>query len=140
MSDTQKMRTLRSYQSRNKRPCGPLLRHLPAVLDTTPSRPNTGKTPKDIIAFLDNYDTRQQDAKETLAIAACNHDKRLAQCKTSNVEISKSNILLGPTGTGKTFLPQSTLPMDGIWHAVFESLSLWATRNVVKQGASGVRG
>lgn len=29
MNDTQKMRTLRSYQSRNKRPCGPLLRHLP---------------------------------------------------------------------------------------------------------------
>jgi hypothetical protein len=50
--------------------------------------------------FLDDYVIGQQDAKETMAIAVYNHYKRLDQ--TTDVEISKSNILLfGPHRHGQ---------------------------------------
>lgn len=51
------------------------------------------KSAVDIVALLDDYAIGQQDAKETLDIAVDNHYKRLDKQKTSEVEISKSNIL-----------------------------------------------
>ena len=86
---------------------------------------NTRKTPKDIVAFLDDYVIGQQDAKETLAIAVYNHYKRLDQ--KTDVEISKSNILLlGPTGTGKTLLAQSIARMLDVPFAIADATSMTA--------------
>jgi ATP-dependent Clp protease ATP-binding subunit ClpX len=66
-------------------------------------------TPQDIIKVLDEYVIGQQQAKRILSVAVHNHYKRLAHAaKNSDVELSKSNILLvGPTGCGKTYLAQT---------------------------------
>ncbi|HEY0262522.1 MAG TPA: ATP-dependent Clp protease ATP-binding subunit ClpX, partial [Chitinophagales bacterium] len=64
--------------------------------------------PKSISAFLDQYVIGQGDAKKFLSVAVYNHYKRLAQTKTDDVEIEKSNILIvGQTGTGKTLLAKT---------------------------------
>jgi ATP-dependent Clp protease ATP-binding subunit ClpX len=66
-------------------------------------------TPRDIRKVLDDYVIGQDHAKRVLSVAVHNHYKRLsASSKNSDVEISKSNILLiGPTGCGKTLLAQT---------------------------------
>ena len=65
-------------------------------------------TPREINSILDDYVIGQDKAKKTLSVAVYNHYKRLSNSNLSDVEISKSNILLiGPTGTGKTLLAQT---------------------------------
>ena len=72
-------------------------------------------TPREITGFLDQYVIGQTEAKISLAVAVYNHYKRIRTKKkqsiskgSDNVELSKSNILLiGPTGSGKTFLAQT---------------------------------
>ncbi|MFL2510328.1 MAG: ATP-dependent Clp protease ATP-binding subunit ClpX [Alphaproteobacteria bacterium] len=64
--------------------------------------------PREINSILNDYVIGQEDAKKTLSVAVYNHYKRLSNNTSSDVEISKSNILLiGPTGTGKTLLAQT---------------------------------
>ena len=64
--------------------------------------------PKEINSILNDYVIGQEKAKKTLSVAVYNHYKRLSNSTFSDVEISKSNILLiGPTGTGKTLLAQT---------------------------------
>ncbi|SMF51256.1 ATP-dependent protease Clp, ATPase subunit, partial [Cellulosimicrobium cellulans J1] len=73
--------------------------------------------PKEIFEFLEQYVIGQDAAKRALAVAVYNHYKRVQageQAKPSSpddpdyVELAKSNILLiGPTGTGKTYLAQT---------------------------------
>ena len=64
--------------------------------------------PSEIKAILNDYVIGQESAKKTLSVAVYNHYKRLSNVSISDVEISKSNILLiGPTGTGKTLLAQT---------------------------------
>ena len=86
---------------------------------------NGGKipTPREIVTYLDDRVIGQRDAKRRLAVAVCNHYKRVASnlCGLGNdgpfadVEIDKSNIiLLGNTGTGKTFLIQNIAKMLGV--------------------------
>ena len=54
--------------------------------------------------YLDEYIIGQEDAKITLAVAVCQHFKRIAK-NEHNIEIDKTNVLMmGPTGCGKTFL------------------------------------
>ncbi|USO00677.1 MAG: ATP-dependent Clp protease ATP-binding subunit ClpX [Alphaproteobacteria bacterium] len=61
--------------------------------------------PYQIKETLDEYIIGQEDTKKTLASAVVNHYKRIATNQIADVEIEKSNILLiGPTGSGKTFL------------------------------------
>ena len=71
-------------------------------------------SPREITVFLDQYVIGQTEAKINLAVSVYNHYKRIGSKKHStkkavdNVELSKSNILLiGPTGSGKTFLAQT---------------------------------
>ena len=64
--------------------------------------------PSEINSILNDYVIGQEKAKKTLSVAVYNHYKRLSHSNLSEVEISKSNILLiGPTGTGKTLLAQT---------------------------------
>ena len=64
--------------------------------------------PKEICEFLDKYVIGQDAAKRYLSVAVYNHYKRLAQDKSDDVDIEKSNIILvGPTGTGKTLLAKT---------------------------------
>src|SRR3989304_9799669 len=64
--------------------------------------------PRDIYAVLNDYVVSQEEAKRTLAAAAYNHYKRVRMGQEDGEgELQKSNILLlGPTGCGKTLLPQ----------------------------------
>lgn len=66
-------------------------------------------SPKEILEILDDYVIGQSHAKRVLSVAVHNHYKRLKHAsKSSDVELSKSNILLiGPTGCGKTLLAQT---------------------------------
>jgi ATP-dependent Clp protease ATP-binding subunit ClpX len=68
-------------------------------------------TPAEIKRHLDSYVIGQDSAKRAMAVAVYNHYKRIrfqAKAKKSDVELSKSNILLiGPTGSGKTLLAQT---------------------------------
>ncbi len=65
--------------------------------------------PHDIRKILDEYVIGQHKAKKILSVAVYNHYKRIEnEDKVSEVEISKSNILLiGPTGSGKTLLAET---------------------------------
>jgi ATP-dependent Clp protease ATP-binding subunit ClpX len=65
-------------------------------------------TPHDIAKVLDDYVIGQAMAKRVLSVAVHNHYKRLNNSGKSDIELSKSNILLiGPTGCGKTLLAQT---------------------------------
>ncbi len=64
--------------------------------------------PRDICKVLDDYVIGQARAKRVLSVAVHNHYKRLNNSGKSDIELSKSNILLiGPTGCGKTLLAQT---------------------------------
>ena len=66
--------------------------------------------PREIYSILNDYVIGQENAKKVLSVAVYNHYKRLSHSKNTDVEISKSNILLiGPTGTGKTLVTLCTL-------------------------------
>ena len=64
--------------------------------------------PKEIKNFLDEYVIGQEEAKKVLSVAVYNHYKRVTAPKDLNdVELQKSNIIMvGPTGSGKTFMFQ----------------------------------
>ena len=82
--------------------------------------------PKEIKKFLDEYVIGQDQAKKVLSVAVYNHYKRImAPEETSDVEIQKSNILLlGPTGSGKTFLAQTLARILNVPFAIADATSL----------------
>ena len=82
-------------------------------------------TPSQIKAHLDQYVIGQDEAKRTLSVAVYNHYKRLRQNKKSDVEIQKSNILMiGSTGSGKTYLAQSLAKFLGVPFSIADATSL----------------
>ena len=82
--------------------------------------------PAEIKATLDQYVIGQDDAKKALAVAVYNHYKRIAYKKsTDDVEIQKSNILMiGPTGTGKTYLAQTLARILNVPFAIADATTL----------------
>ena len=82
-------------------------------------------TPSQIKEYLDLYVIGQDEAKKTLAVAVFNHYKRLRQDKESDIEIQKSNILMiGSTGSGKTYLAQSLAKFLGVPFCIADATSL----------------
>lgn len=81
--------------------------------------------PSQIKSHLDQYVIGQDEAKRVLAVAVYNHYKRIRQEKESDVEIQKSNILMiGSTGSGKTYLAQSLAKYRGVPFAIADATSM----------------
>ena len=81
--------------------------------------------PKEIKAFLDEYVIGQESAKKALSVAVYNHYKRVMAGKNFDVELQKSNILLiGPTGSGKTYLAQTLAKMLNVPFAIADATTL----------------
>ncbi|HVJ06678.1 MAG TPA: ATP-dependent Clp protease ATP-binding subunit ClpX [Candidatus Saccharimonadales bacterium] len=94
---------------------------------TTAAGPNHLPKPQEVKVFLDEYVIGQERTKKKLAVAVYNHYKRIYmnRQKSSEIELSKSNILLiGPTGTGKTLLAQTLAKMLDVPFAIVDATTL----------------
>lgn len=82
--------------------------------------------PKEIKDKLDEYVIQQDQAKKALAVAVYNHYKRINfKGKDEGIDIQKSNILLlGPTGSGKTYLAQTLARLLNVPFAIADATSL----------------
>ena len=82
--------------------------------------------PKKIKEILDQYVIGQEEAKKVLSVAVYNHYKRIEHSMAiSDVELQKSNILLlGPTGSGKTFLVQNLARILNVPFAIADATAL----------------
>ena len=86
----------------------------------------TVPTPQELRTDLDQYVIDQERAKKALAVAVYNHYKRISGAANEDgVEVQKSNILLlGPTGTGKTYLAQTMAKLLNVPFAIADATSL----------------
>lgn len=96
--------------------------------DRTEAETFTVPTPQEILSQLDDYVIGQQDAKKTLAVAVYNHYKRVNAMVTgdnNDTELQKSNIaVIGPTGSGKTYLAQSLARILNVPFAIADATTL----------------
>ncbi|MBQ9334452.1 MAG: ATP-dependent Clp protease ATP-binding subunit ClpX [Lachnospiraceae bacterium] len=84
--------------------------------------------PAQIKKFLDEYVIGQDEAKKVLSVAVYNHYKRVTCDNGSDpdgVELQKSNIMmLGPTGSGKTYLAQTLAKIINVPFAIADATTL----------------
>lgn len=81
--------------------------------------------PKQIKEFLDDYIIGQEDAKKVLSVSVYNHYKRIMSNKDLDVELQKSNIImLGPTGSGKTYIAQTLAKLLNVPFAIADATTL----------------
>lgn len=84
--------------------------------------------PKELLQILNDYVVGQEHAKRALAVAVYNHYKRISFLATSqdeDVDLQKSNILMiGPTGSGKTFLAQTLAKSLNVPFAIADATAL----------------
>ncbi|MGT2887411.1 ATP-dependent Clp protease ATP-binding subunit ClpX [Streptococcus didelphis] len=84
--------------------------------------------PKELLDILNQYVVGQDRAKRSLAVAVYNHYKRISFAESRDdeeVELQKSNILMiGPTGSGKTFLAQTLAKSLNVPFAIADATSL----------------
>ncbi|WP_331477849.1 ATP-dependent Clp protease ATP-binding subunit ClpX [Butyrivibrio fibrisolvens] len=81
--------------------------------------------PHKIKAQLDEYVIGQDQAKKVISVAVYNHYKRVATGTMDDIEIDKSNILMiGPTGSGKTYLVKTLARLLDVPLAIADATSL----------------
>ena len=81
--------------------------------------------PHKIKAMLDEYVIGQEHAKKVISVAVYNHYKRVATGTMDQIEIEKSNMLMiGPTGSGKTYLVKTLAKILNVPLAIADATSL----------------
>ena len=81
--------------------------------------------PHQIKAMLDEYVIGQDYAKKVMSVAVYNHYKRVATNTMDDIEIEKSNMLMiGPTGSGKTYLVKTLARLLQVPLAITDATSL----------------
>lgn len=112
LSDFGEMASAKKIKKKKKKPLPPIdLKAIPA--------------PHQIKAMLDEYVIGQERAKKVISVAVYNHYKRVATNTMDSIEIQKSNMLMiGPTGSGKTYLVQTLARLLDVPLAITDATSL----------------
>lgn len=101
------------------------LKEIEKPFDASKVSLNNVPKPKEIKEYLDQYIIGQDRVKERISVAVYNHYKRILSKEKTNVEISKSNILvLGDTGTGKTLIAKTVAKMLNVPFAIADATVL----------------
>lgn len=81
--------------------------------------------PTELKEYLDQHVIGQEDAKKVLSVSVYNHYKRVLSERDLDVELQKSNILMiGPTGSGKTYVAQTLAKILNVPFAIADATAL----------------